>query len=78
VLLFANKVGLARFFVLAAASALIGLALTAAGIDDLKGIALFYLLFGAASAVSGLAALFAYLRRNPRPAADGPEGSDVR
>lgn len=78
VLLFANKVGLARFFVLAAASALIGVALTSAGIGDLKGIALFYLLFGAAAAVSGLAALVAYLRRNPRQAADDPEGGDVR
>jgi hypothetical protein len=52
--------------------------LTAAGIGDLRGIALFYLLFGAAAAVSGLAALVAYLRRNPRQAADDPEGGDVR
>jgi len=78
VLLFANKVGLVRYFVLAAASALIGLALTAAGVGDLKGISFFYLLFGAAGLVSGLAALIVYLRRNPRPAADVPEGPDAR
>jgi MFS family permease len=78
VLLFANKVGLIRFFILAAASAVIGLAITAAGIGDTEGISLFYLLFGGAAIISGLAALIVYLRRNPRPAPDGPEGPDAR
>lgn len=78
VLLFANKVGLVRFFVLAAASAVIGVGVTAAGIGDTEGIRLFYLIFGAAVVVSGLAALIVYLRRNPRPAAGGPEGPDAR
>jgi hypothetical protein len=77
-LFFANKVGLVRFFVLAAASAVIGVAITAAGIGDLEGLGLFYLLFGAALLISGLAALIVYLRRNPRPAAGGPEGPDAR
>jgi len=81
VLLFANKVGLLRFYLLAAAAAVIGLGLTAAGIGDAKGISLFYLLFGAAAAVSGAAALIVYLRRFPRPAddaPDSPEGPDAR
>jgi MFS family permease len=78
VLLFANKVGLIRFFILAGASAVIGLGIAAAGIGDIKGLSLFYLIFGAAVIVSGFAALIVYLRRNPRPAAGGPEGPDVR
>lgn len=77
ILLFANKVGIARFFILAAASAVIGVGLAAAGLGDFKGISLFYLLFGAAVLLSGLAALIVYLRRNPRPAADGFEGPDA-
>jgi MFS family permease len=77
VLLFANKVGLARFFVLSAASAVIGLAVTAAGIGDLKGIGLYYLFFGAAVLVSGLAALAVYIRRFPRPSPDASEGPDA-
>jgi hypothetical protein len=77
VLLFANKVGLVRFFVLSAASVLIGFAVTAAGIGDVKGIGLYYLLFGAAVIVSGAAALVTYLRKYPRPATDGPEGPDA-
>jgi hypothetical protein len=78
VLLFANKVGLVRFFVLAAASAVIGVTITAAGIGDTKGVSLYYLVFGAAVIVSGAAALIVYLRRFPRPAAGGPEGPDAR
>jgi hypothetical protein len=77
-LLFANRVGLIRFFALAGASALIGLAVTAAGIGDIKGIGVYYLAFGAAVLVSGLVALVVYLRRNPRSAADGPGGPDAR
>jgi hypothetical protein len=78
VLFFANKIGLVRFFVLAALSAAIGLAVTAAGIGDIKGVSLYYGLFGAAGVLSGLATLIVYLRRSPRPAAEGPEGPDAR
>ncbi|MGE5742047.1 MAG: hypothetical protein ACM32H_08380, partial [Candidatus Aminicenantes bacterium RBG_16_66_30] len=78
ILLFANKVGLIRIYVLAAASAVIGVAVTAAGIGDIKGIGLYYGLFGAAMIVSGLAALIVYLRRSPLPSPDGPEGPDAR
>ena len=77
VLLIANKVGLVRFYVLAAASAAIGIAVTAVGIGDIKGISLYYGLFGAAMVVSGLAALIVYLRRSPRPDAGGTEGPNA-
>ena len=77
VLLIANKIGLIRYYVLAAVSVVIGFAVTAAGIGDTKGISLYYGLFGAAVTVSGLAALFVYLKRSPRPAAEGPEGPDA-
>lgn len=76
-LLFANKVGLMRFYVLAASSAVIGVAVTAAGIGDIKGIFLYYVFIGAAVIVSGLAALLVYLHRSPRPAADVPGGPDA-
>jgi hypothetical protein len=76
-LLIANKIGLLRYYVLAAVSVVIGFAVTAAGIGDTKGISLYYGLFGAAVTVSGLAALFVYLKRSPRPAAEGPEGPDA-
>ena len=66
VLLFANKVGLIRFYILAAVSAVIGLAVTAAGVGDSKGISLYWGLFGAGLIVSGLATLVVYLRKSPR------------
>jgi len=78
VLLIANKIGLVRFYALAAASAVIGVAVTAAGVGDLKGVSLYYGLFGAAVVISGLTALVVYLRRSPRPEPEGPEGPDAR
>ena len=77
VLLMANKVGVLRFHILAAASAVIGVGLTAAGAGDLRGVGLFYGLFGAAVVLSGLAALVVYLKRSPRPAPEAPEGPDA-
>jgi len=77
VLLFANKIGLIRYYLLAAASAVIGFAVTAAGIGDIKGVSLYYGLFGAAALLSGLVTLVVYLRRSPRPGAAGPEGPDA-
>ncbi len=76
VFFFALKVGLTRFYVLAAVSAVIGIALAAAGIGEIKGIGFFYMLFGIAIAISGLAALIVYLRRSPKPATAGSEGPD--
>ena len=77
VLLFANKIGLIRYYLLAAASAVIGFAVTAAGVGDIKGVSLYYGLFGAAALLSGLVTLVVYLRRSPRPGAAGPEGPDA-
>ena len=78
VLLFANRVGLVRFYVLAAISALIGVAVTAAGVGDIKGISLFYALFGFSLIVSGLAALAVYVLRSPRPEPKTPQTPDAR
>lgn len=77
VLLIAHRVGLVRTYVLAAASAVIGFAVTAAGIGDIKGVSLYYGLFGASLILSGLAALIVYLRRSPRPAVDASGGPDA-
>ena len=77
ILLAANKVGVFRFYILAGASAVIGFGITAAGIGDIKGVSLYYGLFGAAIILSGLAALIVDLRRSPRPAADASEGPDA-
>jgi len=74
----ANKAGVARFFVLAALSAIIGFALTAAGIGSARGIGLAFGLIGGSMILSGVTALVVYLRRNPRPAPAGPEGPDAR
>lgn len=74
----ANSAGVARFFVLAAVSAVIGFAFTAAGIGGARGIGLAYGLIGGSLVISGLATLIVYLRRNPRPAPDSPESPDAR
>lgn len=66
VLIFANKVGLIRFYILAAVSAIIGFAVTAAGVGDVKGVSLYYGVFGAAVTISGLVTLIVYLRKSPR------------
>ncbi|MCX6572228.1 MAG: hypothetical protein NT006_12565 [Candidatus Aminicenantes bacterium] len=73
VLLIAIKVGLVRFYVLAAASAVIGFAVTAAGVGDVKGISLYYGLFGAAVTLSGLASLVVYLRKSARADRENPD-----
>jgi hypothetical protein len=77
ILLMANKVGVLRFHALAAASAVIGVGLTAAGAGDLKGFGLFFGLFGAAVILSGSAALIVYLKRSPRPEPGAAEGPDA-
>ncbi|MBE3124719.1 MAG: hypothetical protein IMZ57_03570 [Acidobacteria bacterium] len=73
VLLFANKVGLIRFYILAAVSAVIGFAVTAAGVGDTKGISLYWGLFGAAVIISGLASLAIYLRKSARADRENPD-----
>jgi hypothetical protein len=71
VYLFARRTDIGRFYVLAAASAIIGLALAYAGFGDIEGVMLYYAVLGAAVAISGLAALAVYLHRSR----DGREGS---
>ncbi len=72
ILLLGSKSGVFRFHALAVVSTVIGIALTASGIGDTRGLSLFYALFGAAMILSGLAALFVYLRKNKR-SAEGPD-----
>ncbi len=67
-LLLANKSGMSRYYVLSFVSVAIGIALAAAGIGDIRGISLYYALFGAAMTLSGLAALIVFLRKNKRAA----------
>jgi hypothetical protein len=62
VFLLARRTEIARYYVLAAASAVIGLAVALKGIGDLEGVSLYYAVFGAAVITSGLVALILYLR----------------
>jgi hypothetical protein len=62
--LFGRRAEITRFYILAAASAIIGLAVALAGIGDIRGVSLYYAAFGGAVIVSGLAALNFYLRRS--------------
>jgi hypothetical protein len=64
--LFARRAEVTRFQILAAASAIIGLAVALAGIGDIKGVSLYYAIFGVAILLSGLAAFRLYpLRSRP-------------
>ncbi|OGD21413.1 MAG: hypothetical protein A2W03_15230 [Candidatus Aminicenantes bacterium RBG_16_63_16] len=62
--LFARRADVMRFHILAVVSAVIGLAVALAGIGDIKGISLYYGVFGAAMIVSGIVAFSLYLRRS--------------
>jgi hypothetical protein len=73
----ANRIGLIRFYVLSAIAAIIGVAIAVARIREGKGFSYFYLIFGIAVIVSGLATLIIYLRRFPRPTAGASEGPDA-
>jgi hypothetical protein len=73
VFLVASKIGLVRLYILAAAAAVIGCAVTAAGMGDIKGVSITYGVFGAAVIVSGLSALIVYLNRSPRPGEEPTE-----
>lgn len=74
----AHRIGLVRFYVLSAVTAIIGVAVAAARVEEVKGLFYFYLLLGAATILSGLAALIVYLRRTPRPSHDASEDPDAR
>jgi hypothetical protein len=69
--LFARRTEVIRFYILAAASAIIGLAVALAGIGDIRGISLYYAAFGGAVIVSGLVAFGLYLRRSRTEGEDG-------
>lgn len=71
ILLIAYRVGVVRFYLLAAVSALTGFAVAAAGVGDIKGVSLYYAVFGAAVLLSGAAALVVYLRRSRIGEEDG-------
>jgi len=73
----AHRIGLARFYALSASAAIIGVAIAVARVEEGKGFSYFYLLFGIAVFVSGLATLIIYLRRFPRPTAGASEGPDA-
>ena len=73
-LFFAIKIGAVRFYIQSAAAAIIGLAVTASGVDMEQGVCLFFGLIGTMLAVSGTTALVSYLRRSPRPESGAADG----
>ncbi len=62
--------GVARFYVLSAASLILGIALSVSGLPSGYNLGLFYGLMGTAFAVSGSLTLRQYLKQNPMPAED--------
>jgi len=70
---FARRTEVGRFYILAAASAIIGTGVALAGIGDTKGISLYYGVFGATVLLSGLAAFRLYLRGSRTHAEGGHE-----
>ncbi len=72
VYLFWRRAGVSRFLILAGASALVGIGIALAGVADIKGIGLYYVLFGAAVIISGLVTFAGYWRRS-RTAMEPPD-----
>ncbi len=70
---FARRTGVTRFHILAAASAIIGVAIALAGIGDIKGVSLYYAVLGGALIISGLVAFSLYLRRSRQEREDSHE-----
>lgn len=60
-----HRMGVLRFYALAALSAIAGTAITLAGVGETLGIPLFYIVLGLALTVSGGLTLWSYLRREP-------------
>jgi len=73
-LFYAHRRGVARFYALAALSAVAGSAISFSGLDEVRGLPLFYVVMGLAFLVSGSFALRSYLRRTPLQP-DGPDES---
>jgi hypothetical protein len=74
----ANRIGTLRFYLLSVASAIIGVAIAAAGVEEIKGVFFYYIFFGASVMISGLVTLILYLRRFPCTIPGGLEGPDAR
>jgi hypothetical protein len=62
-LFYAHRLGVARLYVLAAISAVCGVAITLAGFTEQTGLPLYYLSMGLILLVSGGWTLWSYLRR---------------
>jgi hypothetical protein len=67
VLLRAKLSGLARFYILAAVSVVLGLAISTSGLSDGYALGLYYGLMGACFLISGGITLTRYLHENPLP-----------
>jgi hypothetical protein len=76
-LYFGSRVGLVRFYLLAAFSALAGVSISLAHIPEDTGLAAYYALLGAAMLVSGGLTLWGYLRSTNLPEADS-SGEEVQ
>lgn len=72
-LYYANRLGLVRFYVLAAVSAIAGAAITLAGLGESRGLPLYYAIIGLALLVSGGITLRFYLRQAPVKPAESEE-----
>jgi hypothetical protein len=66
-LYYGHKIGLVRFYVLAAISAVIGAAIAFAGMQERTGLPLYYTVMGLVLLVSGGLTLWSYLRQAPQP-----------
>ena len=66
-LLFASRVGLPRFFLLAIASLSFGMGLSLARLGDIPGLAIYYPLMGFILLLSGGLTLRSYLKQAPAP-----------
>lgn len=66
-LTYAARVGLIRFYLLAILSACLGFALSLAGLGDMLGLSVYYLLIGIVLVLSGGLALHRYIRNTSPP-----------
>ena len=60
-----HRMGVLRFYALAAISAIVGTAITLAGVGETLGTPVFYIVLGLALIVTGGLTLLSYLRREP-------------
>lgn len=66
-LIFASRMGLPRFFLLALASLVFGIGLSLTGFGDIFGLAIYYALMGLTLLLSGGLTLRSYLKNAPAP-----------